>query len=111
MKTLVLALCFLLFIPLSSALAQSATPQAGDACSQQGQFAGNYNSGAGAHGHLLICDGTEYVVFMEFNDNGQSLFQIDYDSGACTSAKSGRLRYNDTTDTWEYCDGSTWSGL
>ena len=58
------------------------------------------------------CDGTNWKNLSELDDSGsgvRQLLQIADDTGACTAAKKGRLRYdNGGSDTWEYCDGSAW---
>jgi hypothetical protein len=43
----------------------------------------------------------------ESDTSGNVLFQVDNDTGSCTSAKTGRIRYDGAT-TWEYCNGSAW---
>jgi hypothetical protein len=40
--------------------------------------------------------------------SGGSLFQVDDDAGACTAAKTGRIRYDGADDEWCYCDGGSW---
>ena len=57
------------------------------------------------------CDGTTWKNLREIDDSGsgaRTRLQIANDTGSCTAAKTGRLRYNDGTDTWNYCDGSSW---
>ena len=56
------------------------------------------------------CDGTTWKNLRELDDSGSGVrtrLQIANDTGSCTAAKLGRLRY-DGTATWEYCDGSAW---
>lgn len=38
--------------------------------------------------------------------DGRTSLQIGNDTGVCTASKTGRLRYNNVSDKWEYCDGS-----
>ena len=57
------------------------------------------------------CDGTTWKNLREIDDSGsgaRTRLQIANDTGACTAAKLGRLRY-DGTATWEYCNGSAWA--
>ena len=59
------------------------------------------------------CDGTTWKNLREVDDSGSGVrtrIQIANDTGSCTAAKLGRLRY-DGTSTWEYCDGTTWQAL
>lgn len=59
---------------------------------------------------MLVCDGSQWKAVYEWDTNSsRALFQVDNDTGSCTTDKTGRLRYNDGTDTWEYCTGSAWS--
>jgi len=57
------------------------------------------------------CDGTNWSVVTEYVASKSSVgqrMQIATDSGPCTTAKLGRLRYDGIT-SWEYCNGSEWS--
>ena len=59
------------------------------------------------------CDGTTWKNLREVDDSGsgaKTRLQIANDTGSCTAAKLGRLRY-DGASTWEYCDGTTWQTL
>lgn len=61
-----------------------------------------------------ICDGTNWKNVGEVDYSGSGArtnMQVGNDSGSCTSAKTGRLRYNSTSDLWEYCSGTTWKSL
>lgn len=81
-------LCFTLFVfgiafavPV---LAQEREP--GDACTATGAF----TRSGGAEipgGHFMVCDGSNWVSFIDYADAGRTLFQVDYDSGAwCRSS-------------------------
>ena len=97
-----------LVIMANSASAQETSP--GDACTTAGAF---QRSGGPeiAGGHFLVCDGANWLTFVDYADTGRSLLQIDNDTGACAAAKMGRLRYVSASDQWDYCDGSNWTAL
>ena len=93
------------------AFAQEAQP--GDACALAGS---TVNSGGPeiTDGYFLVCDGANWVSLIEYKDAGQILTQIGYDSGVCTAAKDGRLRYNSSSSVaFEYCDGgaTSWESI
>lgn len=58
----------------SPTMAQSATPQAGDACSQSGTFSANYKTGGNPDGNMLVCNGTIWVAFLGFNADASVVF-------------------------------------
>ncbi|AEP10671.1 tail fiber domain-containing protein [Micavibrio aeruginosavorus] len=58
----------------------------------------------------LICNGTTWQNALEQTSAGASLFQVGNDTGSCTAAKLGRIRYNGST-TWEFCNGSSWINM
>ncbi|AEP10664.1 tail fiber domain-containing protein [Micavibrio aeruginosavorus] len=96
-----------LFVLPQSAYAQEAQP--GDACTTNGAV----RSTGGPEQmprRMLICNGTTWQSALEQTTAGASLLQIGNDTGSCTTAKLGRMRYNGTS-TWEYCNGSTWAAL
>ncbi len=96
-----------LFVLPQSAYAQEAQP--GDACTTNGAV----RSTGGPEQmprRMLICNGTTWQSALEQTTAGASLLQIGNDTGSCTTAKLGRMRY-DGTSTWEYCNGSTWTAL
>lgn len=73
----------------------------GQVCSVAGSFGTNDYQ-------LLVCDGFQWAEFMKVENTGRSLVQIAQDTGACIPDKIGRLSY-DGIDSWEYCDGTTWT--
>ncbi|WP_235067794.1 tail fiber domain-containing protein [Micavibrio aeruginosavorus] len=87
----------------------AAEAQPGDACTTNGAV---QNTGGPEQmpRRTLICNGTTWQNALEQTTAGASLFQIGNDTGSCTTAKLGRIRYNGTS-TWEYCNGTTWAGL
>lgn len=100
---------------LSAALpaaAQEAQPN--DACTagqihHMRQTSGPENPGTG---YFLVCDGANWRLITEWDTaTGNSLFQVDYDAGACDALKEARLRYTSASKLWEYCDGAAWSSL
>lgn len=96
-----------LFVLPQSAYAQEAQP--GDACTTNGAV----RSTGGPEQmprRMLICNGTTWQSALEQTTAGASLLQIGNDTGSCTTAKLGRMRYNGTS-TWEYCNGSAWAAL
>ncbi|AEP10666.1 conserved hypothetical protein [Micavibrio aeruginosavorus ARL-13] len=60
---------------------------------------------------VMICNGSTWRTFMEQNTDGKSLFQVDNDTGSCTAAKEGRLRFNDSTNLWSYCRSGSWTNF
>lgn len=96
----------------SPAFAQEPTPGASCAGFTAGQSAKSGGPEVSGGGHFVVCDGSNWVSFFDYRDEGKSLFQVDYDSGSCTSAKDGRIRYSSSgSPKWEYCDGGTTSWL
>lgn len=96
-----------LFILPQSAYAQEAQP--GDACTTNGAV----RSTGGPEQmprRMLICNGTTWQSALEQTTAGASLLQIGNDTGSCTTAKLGRMRYNGTS-TWDYCNGTSWATL
>lgn len=57
-----------------------------------------------------ICDGTSWKILEEVDyadAAARRRLQIADDTGNCTPAKKGRLRFSDITG-WNYCDGENW---
>lgn len=87
-----------------------AEPAPGDACTTPGA----YTHAGGPEvdddrGFMLVCSGGSNVwesVVEYSTESGRAMINVDYDGTSCTAAKTGRLRYNPSTDVWEYCDGS-----
>jgi len=109
-------LCLIvLVIVLPLILAEPAVaqePLPGDSCA--GFAAGAYKHSGGAEipgGHFMVCDGANWISILDYHDAGRTLFQVDYDSGACDALKEGRIRYDSTGDLWEYCHNNAWAGL
>lgn len=73
----------------SRAVAQEATP--GSSCSVTGSLINSGGPEISGSSHIMICNGTNWISVMEYKDTGEVLFQNAYDSGACTTAKDGRL--------------------
>lgn len=85
--------------------------QPGDACTVTGAFMRSGGTEIPG-GHFLVCDGANWISFMDYADVGRTLFQVDSDSGACTAIKDGRIRYTSASGTpWEYCDATSWQEL
>lgn len=97
---------FLLMLPTITLYA--AEPAPGDVCSTDGQYVVSAGPEVATGGHMLVCDGANWQPVLTFDRDGASLLQVGNDSGSCTTAKTGRLRYDSGGDTWEYCDGSNW---
>lgn len=99
----VLAVCF------STAPAHAAEAQPGDACTTNGAV---QNTGGPEQmpRRTLICNGTTWQNALEQTTAGASLFQVGNDTGSCTAAKLGRIRYNGSA-TWEFCNGSSWINM
>lgn len=100
-----MALLVMFMLPLR---AQAQETQPGDACSTAGMVRGTGGPGQ-VPGIILVCNGTTWKAVETFTTDGKSLFQVNSDSGSCTTDKQGRLRYTSASDLWEYCTGSTWS--
>lgn len=111
LPALALAAALLLCAPLSAAAQET---QPGDACAagelhHMRQSSGPENPGTG---YFLVCDGATWKLITEWDTTtGSSLFQVDYDPGACDALKEARLRYTSASKLWEYCDGASWSSL
>jgi hypothetical protein len=94
------------------ATAALAEPVPGDACTAAGVTtlsAGPEDTGVG---YRLVCDGTVWKSVIEFVEtDGRVRLNFGNDQTACGAAKTGRLRYDDGDDVWEYCDGADWQPL
>mgnify|MGYP001483823222 CR=1 FL=1 len=95
---------FAAFLVLAPLPAHAYNP--GDACSNADVFP-QVSLG---DGRLMVCDGTIWKSVTDIATDGQSLFQVDNDAGACTATKLGRIKY-DGVSTWQYCDGANWSSF
>ena len=91
----VAVIVFLLLCAAATAFAASP----GDACPAAGAVERD-------GGQTLICNGTVWKEAEQIANTGRSKAQVDNDTGNCTADKTGRLRYNESTDTWEYCAGT-----
>ncbi|WP_435642034.1 RCC1 domain-containing protein [Micavibrio aeruginosavorus] len=98
-----LLICFVLLFFSTPALAAETAP--GDACTTTGviQRTGGPEQ---MPARTLVCDGATWKLLAEETTSGQTLLQIGNDTGSCTAEKTGRMRYNSSSDLWEYCDGS-----
>lgn len=55
----------------------------------------------------MVCDNSVWKSVIDYSaTTGRVDVDIANDTGSCTAAKTGRLRYDDSDDEWEYCDGS-----
>lgn len=79
---------------------------AGEACTISGSWHRQSDAGGVTQ---FICNGTTWVSLNEYSTSGRSTLQIDNDAGVCNAAKTGRLRYDDGGDSWDYCTGSAWA--
>lgn len=86
-------------------------PTEGAACTTAGVMsrAGGPEITGPNGGNWLICNGANWIMALNFLRDDKSAIQVDYDTGSCTSVKSGRLRYNSGTGAWTYCNGSAWT--
>jgi hypothetical protein len=98
----ILCILFALIVP---ARAQETAP--GDSCATAGM---TRDTGGPEQmpRRMLICDGTAWQNALEQDMSGKSLFQVGNDTGACSTDKTGRLRFDATGHEWNYCDGSDW---
>lgn len=84
-----------------------AEPLPGDACSTSGTYIRSGGPEVAGGGHFLVCDGTEWQSVLDYSGTSRRVdFDIANDTGPCTAAKTGRLRYDEATDELTYCDGS-----
>lgn len=105
MKRLPLAIAVLTV--LAAAPAHAAETQPGAACTAAGliqQTGGPEQIPA----RLLICDGANWQTLAEQGTDGRMLVQFGNDTGTCTAAKTGRLKFVGGSTPWYYCDGSVW---
>ena len=99
---------FIILLFFSSFPVFAAEPAPGDACTQAGDFTRSGGPEVAGGGHFLYCNGSNWVSVFDYTGSGKIFTQIGNDTGDCTGQKTGRLRYNEGTDTWEYCNGSAW---
>ncbi|MCB9957164.1 MAG: DUF1566 domain-containing protein [Rhodospirillaceae bacterium] len=96
---------------LAATAATAAEPGPGDACTTAGAFMRSGGPEVSGGGHFLVCNGSTWVSVLDYKDGGTTLTQVGNDTGSCTAAKDGRIRYVASSDPpWEYCDGgaTTW---
>jgi hypothetical protein len=87
--------------------ASAAEPVPGDACTTAGVYLQSGGPEVAGGRHFLVCDGTVWKSVVDYSaTTGRVDVDIANDTGSCTAAKTGRLRYDDAGDEWEYCDGS-----
>ena len=94
-------------ILLWAVYALAAETQPGNACATAGliqQTGGPEQIPA----RLLICDGANWQTLAEQGTDGRMLVQFGNDTGTCTAAKTGRLKFVGGSTPWYYCDGSVW---
>jgi hypothetical protein len=85
----------------------AAEPNPGDACTTAGVYMQSGGPEVAGGGHFLVCDGAVWKSVVDYSaTTGRVDVDIANDTGSCTAAKTGRLRYDDADDEWEYCDGS-----
>jgi hypothetical protein len=90
-----------------SAPAFAAEPVPGDACTTAGVYLQSGGPEVAGGGYYLVCDGSVWKSVVDYSaTTGRVDVDIANDTGSCTAAKTGRLRYDDVGDEWEYCDGS-----
>ncbi len=82
--------------------AHAADPAPGDACT--------INKAVIMTGqNKMICLAGTWNVLESYDATGTSLTQIGNDSGSCTAAKNGRVRYSSAlSNIWEYCHNGSW---
>lgn len=94
---------------LSLATSAHAEPVPGDSCSPLAAGTATLSAGPedGGEGYELVCDGSEWKSVLEFIEStGRARLNIGNDQGTCDAEKTGRIRYDEGDDLWEYCDGS-----
>ena len=84
----------------------TAAPAVGDPCP-----AARTGFGVSGNQTLLVCDGSTWNSVLQYNQAGDLLFRLNYDSTACDSSLQGRIRFASVSKTFEGCDGSSWRML
>ena len=99
---------FAIFFAESLAYAQ--TP--GDACSPTNFSSPIWVPGAssGGAGQLMVCDGSNWVLALEYGNDG-AVIMGEATGASCSASQKGAIRYNSTSDYLEYCDGSSWAEI
>ncbi len=122
------ALCLLASLGSTDrATAQGTVP--GDACLKPaGSFRLSTGPDVSGAGYMLVCDGGFWQpVFgyssadrwIMFNSSGLAAAPLHVWGEAiignqgltCAAVAEGALRYTSATDTWDYCDGASWSAF
>jgi hypothetical protein len=103
-----------LYAPLVAALVMFTAGGAYAQCASPSAAAGGFDHDGGT-GIQNYCDSSTWTWknLIEYDASGAGTrlrLQIANDTGGCTAAKLGRIRYNGTS-TWEYCNGTTWTAL
>lgn len=106
----ILPFLFLMILISVPAQAQEG-PTEGAACTTAGVMAraGGPEITSPNGGNWLICNGSNWIMAWNFGRDARSQVQFDYDTGSCTSLKTGRIRYNSSTNIWDYCNGIGWT--
>jgi hypothetical protein len=101
----------------------NAEPDPGDPCSVEDQIMETGGPETSGVRNLLVCDGANWLGITTSLSNGylgigteSPAAPLHVDGAAiigestltCDAAIEGAMRYNDTADYIEYCDGSTW---
>ena len=108
-KILPLLTLILMLMPLTAQAQEG--PTEGAACATAGVMsrAGGPEITSPNGGNWLICNGANWVMAWNYGRNARSQMQFDYDAGACTAVKTGRIRYHSALNNWSYCNGSNWA--
>lgn len=108
-KILLFLLCALILMPLKAKAQEG--PTVGAACTTAGVMArvGGPEITSPSGGNWIICNGSTWVETWNFGRNAKSSIQVDYDSGTCTTAKTGRIRYHSVANQWSFCNGTIWA--
>lgn len=86
-------------------------PTVGAACTTAGVMArvGGPEITSPNGGNWIICNGSNWIESWNFGRNARSSIQFDYDTGSCTAAKTGRIRYHSGANQWSFCNGTIWA--
>lgn len=110
-KLLLAVLAVFLLVPPAYAQLAGTDTKPGDACTagEEGYVRRNASTDRDASEITLMCDGSHW---QSATGGGLAALQGQDDTGPCTVAKDGLIRYRSSGNPkWEYCDGGTTSWL
>ena len=128
-KTITALVLFVSLLPFCFGANTAHAQSAGDACTPTKFTSPIWVPGGspGGAGQLLVCDGSNWVLLFEYDNDGNVGIAQDTPAAplhvggeaiigvstglACSATTEGAIRYNTTDNNIEVCDGSSWAQI